>query len=113
MSDHAHTHDHDHGAEHHITPVSTYLGIFVALLVLLVVTVGAAYINLGSPLINLAFAMVIATIKAVLIVLYFMHVKWGSRLIWVFAAGGFLMLFVLFGITFGDYLTRTGVPSMF
>src|SRR5688572_17982568 len=71
-------------------PMSTYNLIFILLMVGLVVTVIAAFINLG-PL-NMPVAMLIATVKAALVVLYFMHVKFASRLTKVFVAASFLWL---------------------
>jgi cytochrome c oxidase subunit IV len=89
---------------HHVVPIKTYLGIFAALMVLLFLTVGVAQFDLGSA--NLAIAMLVAIVKATLIVLYFMHAKYGSRLVWVFASASFLFLFIMIAITFGDYLSR-------
>ena len=86
--------------------IGTYLVVFFTLLVLLVVTFAAAFVNLGNPLINFAIAMIIATFKAGLILWFFMHVKFGTKLIWVYAIGSFVWLLVMFGMTLGDYLTR-------
>jgi cytochrome c oxidase subunit IV len=91
-----------HGEFH--VPMATYNIIFIWLMVLLVVTVVAAFINLG-PL-NMPVAMIIATIKAALVVLYFMHVKFASRLTKVFVAASFLWLVILFVMTFMDYFSR-------
>lgn len=87
-----------------IVPVSTYLKVFAALAVLLVVTVLAAELNLGF--FNTPIAMAIALAKAALIVLYFMHVRNSPPLVRVFAAGGFLWLLIMFSFTFSDVLTR-------
>ena len=62
----------------HISPKSTYLTIFGALMVCTVLTVIAAFINLGN--LNFPVALTIAVFKATLVVLFFMHVKYGSRL---------------------------------
>jgi cytochrome c oxidase subunit 4 len=48
----------------------------------------------------------IAITKATLVVLYFMHVRWSTRLTWVVVASGFFWLLILFGLTMQDYLTR-------
>lgn len=93
----------DPHAEHHV-PMSTYYLIFTALMVLLLVTVGAAFINLGEA--NMIVAMLIATIKAALVILFFMHVKFASRLTKVFVAASFLWLTILFVMTFSDYISR-------
>lgn len=90
--------------EHHVIPVRTYLAVFVALLVLLIATVGAYYVDLG-PL-NIVVALTIAIIKAVLIVLYFMHVRYSSRLVWVFAGATVVWLIIMLGLTFADYISR-------
>jgi cytochrome c oxidase subunit IV len=94
----------------HIIPRSTYFTVFVVLVGLLVVTVLAAQVDVG-PL-NAPVAMLIALAKAVLIVLYFMHVRYGSPLLRVFAAGGFLWLMIMFALMMPDYLTRaTAQPN--
>ena len=88
----------------HIVPRGTYFLIFAALLVLTAVTVAVAYLDLG-PL-NTIVAMSIASIKATLIVLYFMHARYGSRLVWVFLGCGVLWLGVLLSLTMSDYVGR-------
>lgn len=81
-----------------------YYVVYLALLVLLGVTIAVAEFDLG--VLNLAAATVIATIKATLIALFFMHV-WHSRpLIWLVAAAGIFWLGILLVLTFNDYLTR-------
>jgi len=98
----------DPHADFHV-PMSTYYVVFAALMVLLVVTVGAAFVRLG-PL-NMPVAMLIATVKAALVILFFMHVKFASRLTKVFVAGSFLWLAILFVMTFGDYVSRDWLPN--
>ncbi|HYG78425.1 MAG TPA: cytochrome C oxidase subunit IV family protein [Planctomycetota bacterium] len=88
----------------HILPVSTYLLIFAALLALLLATVGAQYIELGPY--NILLALTIAIFKAVLVVLYFMHVRFSSRLTWIFASAAFLWLGILLTFVMADYLMR-------
>jgi cytochrome c oxidase subunit 4 len=88
----------------HIVPISTYVKVFVALFVLLVVTVAVAQVHLG--LLNTPIALLIALAKAALIVLFFMHVRNSPPLVRVFSAGGFLWLAILFTLTFADVLTR-------
>lgn len=78
--------------------------IYVALMVLLVATVGVAYVHLG-PL-NVPIALAIAFTKAILVILFFMHVKASSKLIWIFAAIGFLFFGYMVGGTLMDYHTR-------
>jgi len=97
-----------HAAHHHIVPVPVYAAIFAALLVLTGVTVAVAYIDLG-PL-NIAVALAIAFFKASLVVLYFMHVKYSSRLVQLAAATGFLWLGIMLGFTLSDVWTRDWQP---
>ena len=70
----------------HVTPVKVYVGIFLTLMVLTPITVLVAYVNLGQ--LNKVVALGIATLKATLVMLYFMHVKYSSRLtkLWSFPA---------------------------
>lgn len=90
--------------EHHIIPIRTYLLIFAALFVLLILTVAVAFIDVG-PL-NIVIALTIATAKALLILLYFMHVRYSNRLTWVFASAAFFWLIILLGLTMTDYISR-------
>ena len=88
----------------HVIPKSTYLAVYVALMVLLFLTLGAAYIDL-DPM-NYAVSLSIAVAKAVLIVLFFMHVRYGPRLTGLFAVAAYLWLAILIAISLGDYFTR-------
>lgn len=92
----------------HIVPIRLYLAIFLALMAGTALTVWVAYQNLGW--LNTPIALTIAVCKATLVVLYFMHVRWSSKLVWVFAAAGFLWLLLLFVFTFSDYMTRSWMP---
>ena len=89
---------------HQVIPQKIYLLVFATLLCLTLITVDVAFYNFGW--LNLYIALGIATFKATIIVLYFMHVKYSPRLIWVFAIAGLFWLVILFVLTFGDYLTR-------
>jgi cytochrome c oxidase subunit 4 len=89
---------------HHVASVRTNIAVFVALLLLLVATVGASELPLGGW--HLPVAMAIATVKAVLIVVYFMHVMYGHRLSMIIAVASFLWLAIMILITLNDYLTR-------
>src|SRR6478735_9357153 len=93
----------------HVAPKSMYYTVFGALLLGTALTVGAAEVDLG-PLNNVVM-LAIASTKALLVILFFMHVRWSSRLTWVVAASGFVWLLILFGITMTDYLTRGWVPG--
>ena len=88
----------------HIAPKSMYYAVFLALLVGTALTVGAAFVDMG-PLNNVVM-LLIAVAKATLVVLFFMHVRWATRLTWVVAMAGFFWLFILFGVTMSDYMTR-------
>ncbi len=88
----------------HVVPRSTYFKVFAALVLLLVLTVLAAQVHLGF--LNTPIALGIGLVKATLIVLYFMHVRYSPPLVRVFAAAGFLWLAIMFMLTFSDVLTR-------
>lgn len=93
----------------HVAPKSMYYGVFAALMVGTALTVAAAFVDLGA--LNNVVMLGIAITKATLVVLYFMHVRWSTRLTWVVAASGFFWLLILFGLTMQDYLTRGWVPG--
>lgn len=90
-------------SEHVVSP-HTYLGVFLALMVLTLVTVAASRLDLG-PL-NTPVALGIAVGKALLVILFFMHVKYSSRLIWLVVAAAFFWLFHLVAGTTADYASR-------
>jgi cytochrome c oxidase subunit 4 len=86
-----------------------YYAVFAALIVGTALTVGAAEVDLGA--LNNIVMLLIACTKAALVVLFFMHVRWSTRLTWVVAASGFFWLLILFGLTMTDYLSRGWVPG--
>jgi cytochrome c oxidase subunit 4 len=88
----------------HVSPKSTYYAIFGALMVLTAITVTVAFINLGA--LNFPVALAIAIVKATLVILFFMHVKYSSRLTKLICGTAFFFLIVLFGLTLSDYLSR-------
>ena len=88
----------------HVAPKSLYYLIFAALMVGTILTVVVAKFDLG-PLNNVVM-LTVACAKALLVVLFFMHVRWSTRLTWVVAASGFVWLLILFGLTLSDYMTR-------
>lgn len=94
---------------HHVAPLSMYLAVFGALIVGTVLTVVVARFDLG-PLNNIVM-LVVAIAKALLVILFFMHVRWSSRLTWVVAASGFFWLLILFTITMSDYMSRGWVAG--
>jgi cytochrome c oxidase subunit IV len=90
----------------HVVSRKLYFGIFGGLMILTALTVVAANIDLGSTLLNTLVALTIAVIKGLLVVLYFMHVRYSSRLTWVFVCAGFFWLVIMVALTLSDYLTR-------
>ncbi|MBI5431506.1 MAG: cytochrome C oxidase subunit IV family protein [Planctomycetes bacterium] len=92
----------------HITPLKVYFLVFATLIAGTWLTYFVAYKDFGW--LNTPVAMAIAIVKAGVVVLYFMHVKWQSRLTMMFAAGGFIWLFTLFAFTLQDYFTRSWMP---
>ena len=80
----------------HVAPKSMYYMVFGALIVGTILTVAAAKVDMG-PLNNVVM-LAIACTKATLVILFFMHVRWGSRLTWVGAMAWFLWLLSLFGV---------------
>ena len=85
-------------------PVRTLVQIFIILLVLLFATVGAAYLPLGA--LHFPVAMTIAVAKAVLIVLFFMHLLYSHRLMMVVSVAAFLWLAIMLALTLSDYQSR-------
>jgi len=88
----------------HVAPKSLYYLIFAALMVGTGLTVLVAFYDLGFM--NNVMMLTIACVKALLVILFFMHVRWSSRLTWVVAASGFFWLLIMFSITMSDYLSR-------
>jgi cytochrome c oxidase subunit 4 len=88
----------------HLVPVRVYLTIFAILMVLTATTVSVSYLDLGP--FNTVVAIVIAVAKMMLVILYFMHVRYSSRLTWAVVAGGFFWLALLLFMTLADYVTR-------
>ena len=93
----------------HVAPKSMYYMVFGALILGTILTVAASKVDMG-PLNNIVM-LVIACTKASLVILFFMHVRWSSRLTWVVAMSGFFWLLILFGIGMSDYMSRSWVPG--
>ena len=89
----------------HIVSVKVYITIFLVLLVGTALTVLAAFMDFRWKF-NTIIALTIATVKATFVVLYFMHVRYSSRLVWVIVASALFWMAILFAFTFSDYLTR-------
>ena len=90
----------------HIVSVRVYITIFLVLLVGTALTVAAAFYDFKVPYMNMIVALTIATIKATFVVLYFMHVRYSSRLIWVIVAAALFWMGIMFALTFIDYWSR-------
>ncbi len=101
----------DTHAEHVHVSMKTYYIVFALLMVLLFITIGAAFVDFGHHTINITIALTIAMAKAALVVLYFMHVKYASPLVKIFVIAGFVWFFIALGLTFTDYLTRPWLPQ--
>jgi cytochrome c oxidase subunit IV len=103
MSEHEPPHPH-HDDEHHIVSPKVYLLIVGALLVLTATTVAASYVEMG--VFNPIVALAIAAVKMMLVVLFFMHVKYSPRLTKLTVGAGLFTFIVLVGMTMADYFTR-------
>ncbi|MGB2663306.1 MAG: cytochrome C oxidase subunit IV family protein [Candidatus Acidiferrum sp.] len=94
----------EHGHTEHIVPPSTYLIIILTLMFLTAATVTAAYIDLGR--FNIVAALGIATIKATLVVLFFMHAKYSPKRTKLVIFAGIFWLIILLFMTLSDYASR-------
>ena len=99
MSDHT-----EQGVHGHVVPIGVYLGVFIALMCLTALTTGVAYIDLGRW--NTVAALTIATIKMLLVILFFMHVKYATGLTRVVIIAGFFWLGIMITLSLSDELTR-------
>jgi len=107
MSEHYANHDPDSGhieEEHHIVGPVTYAIIFGLLLVGTAITIGASYLEMGPW--NPVVAILIAVIKATLVVLFFMHIKYSSKLMKLTVGAGLFTFLILVGMSLADYFTR-------
>ena len=91
-------------AQHHVVPLPVYYAVFGTLLALTGVTVAVAYMDLGA--FNTVAAIAIACFKALIVVLYFMHVKYSTRLVKLTVIAGLYWMGILLALTLSDYLTR-------
>jgi len=88
----------------HIVPVKTYIYVFIALLVGTALTAAIAFVDLGP--FNGIVALTIATIKAVLVLLFFMHIKYSSKMTKVTVVSAFFFLMILLALSMTDYISR-------
>ncbi|HLQ39254.1 MAG TPA: cytochrome C oxidase subunit IV family protein [Planctomycetota bacterium] len=95
---------HDSEHPHHIASAALFLRVLIALLILTGITVGSSRIDFGGA--NMLISMVIACIKASLVIAIFMHVWWDTAINKIFFLGSFLFLSLLFTFTLADYATR-------
>lgn len=107
MADHHHN-EHDEHDEHEHMTIPKYIGVFLVLVVGTVLTYVTAQVDLDGifPGANTLLALLIAFTKMTCVVLFFMHVYWNSKLIWLTVAGSFVFLAIMFAFTIQDYLTR-------
>lgn len=91
-------------AQSHVTPAWIYVIVYVSLLALTAVTCAVAYVHMG--IFNNVVALGVALVKALLVVLFFMHVIRSPRLVPLAAAAGFFWLLLLLAGTLADYFTR-------
>ena len=92
----------------HVTSRKVYYAVFAALLVLTYATVAVSKVDWGR--FNTIVALTIAVMKAVLVVLFFMHVRYSTRLTKLVVVGGFVWLALLIGLTMADVVTRGWIP---
>jgi cytochrome c oxidase subunit 4 len=100
---------HEPGQEH-VVPIKIYIAVFVALIILTAATTGVAYADLGGRF-NTVVALAIAVTKMMLVVLFFMHVKYSSGMTRIVVIAGILWLAILVTLTLADELTRGWAPN--
>jgi cytochrome c oxidase subunit 4 len=93
----------------HVVPIGMYIGIWAALMVGTALTVFAATLELH--VFNIVLALLIATIKGTLVVLFFMHLRYSTKLTMVTVLAAIFFLFILFGLSMTDYLTRAWLTN--
>jgi cytochrome c oxidase subunit 4 len=95
---------------HHVTSVGLYFGVFAALMVLTAATVFVARLDLGWA--NDVVALTIAVTKALLVLIFFMHLRYSTRATVLTALAGFFWLGILIVLTLNDYMTRGDVSIL-
>lgn len=93
----------------HVVPISMYVTIWAALMIFTGITVFAATVELH--VFNIVVALLIATIKGTLVVLFFMHLRYSTKLTMVTVIAAIFFLFILFGLSMTDYLTRAWLTN--
>lgn len=97
-----------HAEERHITSNKTYIMVWIALMIFTGITVYVSYIHFG--VFNIVVALGVASIKASIVALFFMHLKFEDSITWVFALFPLSLLALLIGMTILDTFTRVVVP---
>jgi cytochrome c oxidase subunit 4 len=93
----------------HVAPKRLYFTVFIALIIGTVLTAAVSYIDLGA--FNNVVMLAIACTKASLVILFFMHARWSTRLTWIVIGSGIFWLMILFTLGMSDYLSRGWVPG--
>jgi len=98
-------------APEHIDSVKTYVVVFLALIAATLITTAVAFVDLGP--FSVVVALAIAVCKMLLVALFFMHVRYSTKLTRLVLLGGALWMFILLGMTYTDFGSRTwmGVPG--
>jgi cytochrome c oxidase subunit 4 len=104
-----HTHAHAHSKHSHGS-AALYVRTLIALLILTAITVAASYIDFGAG--NVVIALFIATVKATIVALFFMHLRWDKPVNAVIACAGFLFLGIFLMFDFIDFGTRDGLQPV-
>lgn len=97
-------------SQEHVISARTNWVIYFLLMILLVLTIAVAYIDFGA--LGVPIAMSIATVKAVLILLYFMHVRYSNKLVWIFSAATLYWLFILLALSLNDFWARSWIATL-
>jgi cytochrome c oxidase subunit 4 len=96
--------EHTHSEEKHISSYTSYFIVWVVLMILTAITVYVSYLDFGQ--LNIVIAMIVASIKAGAVALFFMHLKFEDSITWLFALFPLGLLFLLIGMTILDTFTR-------
>jgi cytochrome c oxidase subunit IV len=93
----------------HIVTPRTYVFVYLSLLLLTALTIGASLLDLGQW--HARVGLTIAGLKALLVVLFFMHVLYSTKLIWIVILAAVYWLFILIGFTMSDYVSRSWLSA--
>ncbi len=100
----------DQESRGHVSPTKVYILAGLALYALTIITVAASYFDTGSMLVNVLIAMAIATVKAFVVLWYFMHMKYEDKIVWLYGIWYPIILFcILIGSMFLDVFNRVKV----